>query len=40
MDGVLTATFVYPLCVDQTVEIALKMLGDPSYAQFTVAGQP
>src|SRR6516165_6373948 len=30
MDGVLAATFVYPLCVDKTVEIALKILHDPS----------
>jgi ribose transport system substrate-binding protein len=31
MDGVLSATFVYPLCVDKTVEIALKMLRDPAF---------
>lgn len=31
IDGVLTATFVYPLCVDKTVEVALKMLRDPSF---------
>ena len=31
MDGVLAATFVYPLCVDKTVEIALKMLRDPTF---------
>jgi ribose transport system substrate-binding protein len=31
MDGVLAATFVYPLCVDKTVEIGLKMLRDPSF---------
>ena len=31
MDGVLAATFVYPLCVDKSVEIALKMLRDPSF---------
>ena len=31
MDGVLAATFIYPLCVDKTVEIALKMLRDPSF---------
>lgn len=30
-DGILAATFVYPLCVDKTVEIALKMLRDPSF---------
>jgi ribose transport system substrate-binding protein len=31
MDGVLAATFVYPLCVDKTVEIGLKMLRDASF---------
>jgi ribose transport system substrate-binding protein len=31
LDGVLSATFVYPLCVDKTVEIALKMLHDPAF---------
>jgi ribose transport system substrate-binding protein len=31
MDGVLAATFIYPLCVDKTVEIALKMLRDSSF---------
>src|SRR5580698_1336599 len=31
MDGVLRATFVYPLCVDKTVEIGLKMLRDASF---------
>jgi ribose transport system substrate-binding protein len=31
MDGVLAATFVYPLCVDKTVEIALKMLREPEF---------
>ena len=31
MDGVLGATFVYPLCVDKTVEIGLKMLRDPAF---------
>jgi ribose transport system substrate-binding protein len=31
MDGVLAATFVYPLCVEKTVEIALKMLRDPAF---------
>lgn len=31
IDGVLGATFVYPLCVDKTVEIALKMIRDPSF---------
>jgi ribose transport system substrate-binding protein len=31
VDGVLGATFVYPLCVDKTVEIGLKMLRDPAF---------
>jgi ribose transport system substrate-binding protein len=31
MDGVLGATFVYPLCVDKTVEIGLKMLRDAAF---------
>lgn len=31
MDGVLAATFVYPLCVDKAVEVALKMLRDPQF---------
>ncbi|MDQ6666373.1 MAG: substrate-binding domain-containing protein, partial [Acidobacteriota bacterium] len=31
MDGVLAATFVYPLCVDKAVEIANKMLKDPAF---------
>ncbi|HTM50426.1 MAG TPA: substrate-binding domain-containing protein [Bryobacteraceae bacterium] len=31
MDGVLAATFVYPLCVDKTVEIGLRMLREPSF---------
>lgn len=31
MDGILAATFVYPLCVDQAVQIALKMLHDPKF---------
>jgi ribose transport system substrate-binding protein len=31
MDGVLAATFVYPLCVDKAVEIAMKMLRDPTF---------
>ena len=30
-DGILAATFVYPLCVDKAVEVALKMLRDPSF---------
>jgi ribose transport system substrate-binding protein len=31
MDGVLAATFVYPLCVDKAVEIGNRMLHDPSF---------
>ena len=31
MDGVLAATFVYPLCVDKAVAIGLKMLRDPQF---------
>jgi ribose transport system substrate-binding protein len=31
MDGVLAATFVYPLCVDKAVEIATLMLRDPNF---------
>ncbi len=31
MDGILAATFVYPLCVKQAVELALKMLHDPMF---------
>jgi ribose transport system substrate-binding protein len=31
MDGVLAATFVYPLCVDKAVEIGLKMLREPGF---------
>ena len=31
VDGVLGATFVYPLCVDKTVEIALKILRDRTF---------
>ncbi len=41
-DGILAATFVYPLCVDKTVEIALKMLRDPAFhpeKEYTVAPQ-
>ncbi len=40
MDGVLAATFVYPLCIDQTVEVALRMLRDPKFQpqkQYVVA---
>jgi ribose transport system substrate-binding protein len=31
MDGILSATFVYPLCVDKTVEIANRMLHEPGF---------
>jgi ribose transport system substrate-binding protein len=30
-DGILAATFVYPMCVDKAVEVGLKMLRDPSF---------
>jgi ribose transport system substrate-binding protein len=30
-DGILAATFVYPLCVDKAVEIGLKILHDASF---------
>jgi ribose transport system substrate-binding protein len=31
MDGILAATFVYPLCVDKSVEIADKILHQPDF---------
>jgi ribose transport system substrate-binding protein len=31
MDGILAATFVYPLCVDKAVEIGLRMLHEPGF---------
>jgi len=31
MDGVLAATFVYPMCVDKSVEIAMRMLSEPGF---------
>jgi ribose transport system substrate-binding protein len=31
VDGVLGATFVYPLCVDKAVEIGLKIVRDPNF---------
>ncbi len=31
MDGVLAATFVYPLCVDKAVEVGNQMLRDPAF---------
>ena len=31
MDGVLAATFVYPLCVEKAAEIGLRMLREPEF---------
>ena len=31
IDGILAATFVYPLCVDKAVEIGNRMLHDPAF---------
>jgi ribose transport system substrate-binding protein len=31
VDGVLAATFVYPLCVDKAVEVGTRILRDPDY---------
>ena len=31
MDGVLAATFVYPLCVDKAVEIGNRMLHETNF---------
>ena len=31
IDGVLAATFVYPLCVDKAVEIGRRMLHEPGF---------
>lgn len=31
MDGVLQATFIYPLCVDKAVDIATQMIRDPAF---------
>jgi ribose transport system substrate-binding protein len=31
MDGILSATFVYPLCVDKAVEIAGRLLHEPGF---------
>jgi ribose transport system substrate-binding protein len=42
-DGILAATFVYPLCVDKAVELGLKMLHDPNFHPdkvYTVTPQP
>lgn len=42
MDGVLAATFVYPLCVDKAVEVGSKMLREPGFKPektYTMASQ-
>jgi len=31
MDGVLAATFIYPLCVDKAVEVGYRMLTEPNF---------
>jgi hypothetical protein len=31
MDGILAATFVYPLCVDKAAEVANRMLHEPGF---------
>jgi ribose transport system substrate-binding protein len=31
MDGILAATFVYPLCVDKAVEVANRILHEPGF---------
>ena len=31
MDGILAATFVYPLCVDKAVEVGTRMLHEPGF---------
>ncbi len=31
-DGILSATFIYPLCVDEAVEVGNRLLSDPAYA--------
>jgi ribose transport system substrate-binding protein len=31
MDGVLQATFIYPLCVDKAIEIATQIIRNPAY---------
>jgi|HubBroStandDraft_5_1064220.scaffolds.fasta_scaffold35145_3 ribose transport system substrate-binding protein len=41
-DGILAATFIYPLCVDKTVEVGLQILRNPSFhpaKEYTVAPQ-
>jgi ribose transport system substrate-binding protein len=40
MDGVLSATFVYPLCVEKAVEIGNRMLHEPGFKpdkEYTIA---
>jgi ribose transport system substrate-binding protein len=32
IDGILAATFVYPLCVDKAVEVATRILREPGFA--------
>jgi ribose transport system substrate-binding protein len=42
MDGILAATFIYPLCVEQAVQVAMKMLRDPNFKpekQYVVPSQ-
>ena len=42
IDGVLAATFTYPLCTDKAVEIGYKMISDPNFKpekQYEVASQ-
>jgi hypothetical protein len=31
MDGILAATFVYPLCVDKAVDLGRKILHEPGF---------
>ncbi|WP_158752178.1 substrate-binding domain-containing protein [Acidobacterium sp. S8] len=31
MDGILQATFIYPLCVDKAIEISLRILHEPGF---------
>jgi len=31
MDGILAATFVYPLCIDKAVEIGIRILREPAF---------
>ena len=41
-DGILAATFVYPLCVDKAVEVGLRMLRDASFRpekEYTLASR-